>query len=96
MDLRTLTRGHGPHLGVACNLGDCTLDLAGFFVVAANRGLAMTARYSHLAPTHTLAAVERLDSPTEAQLPPWVSLKLYACSNSFGGVARHERARVAD
>ena len=26
---------------------------------------AMTVRYSHLAPKHTLAAVERLDAPTE-------------------------------
>ena len=25
----------------------------------------MTVRYSHLAPKHTLSAVERLDAPTE-------------------------------
>jgi Phage integrase family len=27
--------------------------------------IGMTVRYSHLAPKHTLAAVERLDAPTE-------------------------------
>ncbi|MGB7232731.1 MAG: hypothetical protein WBD19_13750, partial [Candidatus Acidiferrum sp.] len=27
--------------------------------------IAMTVRYAHLAPKHTLAAVERLDKPTE-------------------------------
>jgi site-specific recombinase XerD len=30
-----------------------------------HKTIAMTIRYSHLAPKHTLAAVERLDSPTE-------------------------------
>jgi hypothetical protein len=29
-----------------------------------HKTIAMTARYSHLAPKHTLAAVERLDTPT--------------------------------
>jgi site-specific recombinase XerD len=31
-----------------------------------HKTIGMTARYSHLAPKHTLAAVERLDAPTEA------------------------------
>ena len=31
-----------------------------------HKTIAMTVRYSHLAPKHTLAAVERLDAPTEA------------------------------
>jgi integrase len=30
-----------------------------------HKTIAMTVRYSHLAPKHTLAAVERLDTPTE-------------------------------
>ena len=30
-----------------------------------DKTIAMTVRYSHLAPKHTLAAVERLDAPTE-------------------------------
>jgi hypothetical protein len=30
-----------------------------------HKTIAMTVRYSHLAPKHTLAAVERLDAPTE-------------------------------
>ena len=29
-----------------------------------HKTIAMTVRYSHLAPKHTLAAVERLDAPT--------------------------------
>jgi site-specific recombinase XerD len=31
-----------------------------------HKTIAMTVRYSHLAPKHTLAAVERLDAPTES------------------------------
>jgi site-specific recombinase XerD len=31
-----------------------------------HKTIAMTVRYSHLAPKHTLAAVERLDTPTES------------------------------
>jgi integrase len=31
-----------------------------------HKTIAMTVRYCHLAPKHTLAAVERLDAPTEA------------------------------
>ena len=31
-----------------------------------HKTIGMTVRYSHLAPKHTLAAVERLDAPTEA------------------------------
>jgi len=30
-----------------------------------HKSIGMTVRYSHLAPKHTLAAVERLDAPTE-------------------------------
>src|SRR5258708_7589916 len=30
-----------------------------------HKTIQMTVRYSHLAPKHTLAAVERLDAPTE-------------------------------
>ena len=30
-----------------------------------HKTIGMTVRYSHLAPKHTLAAVERLDAPTE-------------------------------
>jgi hypothetical protein len=30
-----------------------------------HKTIAMTVRYSHLAPEHTLAAVERLDAPPE-------------------------------
>jgi hypothetical protein len=30
-----------------------------------HKTIAMTVRYSHLAPEHNLAAVERLDGPTE-------------------------------
>lgn len=30
-----------------------------------HKTIAMTVRYAHLAPKHTLAAVERLDAPTE-------------------------------
>ena len=29
-----------------------------------HKAIAMTVRYSHLAPMHALAAVERLDAPT--------------------------------
>jgi Phage integrase family len=31
-----------------------------------HKTIAMTVRYSHLAPKHTLAAVERLDASTES------------------------------
>src|SRR5260370_41679017 len=31
-----------------------------------HKTIGMTVRYSHLAPKHTLAAVERLDAPTES------------------------------
>src|SRR5271169_2635075 len=31
-----------------------------------HKTIAMTVRYSHLAPKHTLAAVERLDAPQES------------------------------
>jgi Phage integrase family len=31
-----------------------------------HKTIGMTVRYSHLAPKHTLAAVERLDAPTKA------------------------------
>ena len=30
-----------------------------------HKTIAMTVRYAHLAPKHTLAAVQRLDAPTE-------------------------------
>jgi len=33
-----------------------------------HKTIGMTVRYSHLAPKHTLAAVERLDAPTEAPI----------------------------
>jgi site-specific recombinase XerC len=32
-----------------------------------HKTISMTVRYSHLAPKHTLAAVERLDAPTAEQ-----------------------------
>ena len=35
-----------------------------------HKTIAMTVRYSHLAPKHTLAAVERLDAPQSNQLTP--------------------------
>jgi hypothetical protein len=31
-----------------------------------HKSIAMTVRYSHLAPKHTLAAVERLDAPRDS------------------------------
>ena len=41
------------------------VDLRTVQELLGHKAIAMTVRYSHLAPKHTLAAVERLDAPTE-------------------------------
>lgn len=41
------------------------VDLRTVQELLGHKTIAMTVRYSHLAPKHTLAAVERLDAPTE-------------------------------
>ena len=41
-----------------------------------HKTIAMTVRYSHFAPKHTLAAVERLDTHKLAQLTPLPTLSL--------------------
>ena len=42
------------------------IDLRTVQELFGHKTIAMTGRYSHLAPKHTLAAVERLDAPTES------------------------------
>ena len=37
----------------------------------------MTVRYSHLAPKHTLAAVKRLDAPSEAPTDTTTDTKVF-------------------
>jgi hypothetical protein len=39
------------------------VDLRTVQELLGHKGIAMTVRYSHLSPTHTLAAVERLAGP---------------------------------
>ena len=41
------------------------VDLRTVQELLGHKVIAMTVRYAHLAPKHTLAAVERLDAPTE-------------------------------
>jgi hypothetical protein len=41
------------------------VDLRTVQELMGHKTIAMTVRYAHLAPKHTLAAVERLDAPTE-------------------------------
>jgi hypothetical protein len=41
------------------------VDLRTVQELLGHKVIAMTVRYAHLAPQHTLAAVERLDAPTE-------------------------------
>ncbi|HKS76806.1 MAG TPA: tyrosine-type recombinase/integrase, partial [Terriglobales bacterium] len=43
------------------------VDLRTVQELMGHKTIAMTVRYSHLAPKHTLAAVERLDAPTAGQ-----------------------------
>jgi site-specific recombinase XerD len=42
-----------------------------------HKTIGMTVRYSHLAPKHTLAAVERLDTPTETPTDTTTDTRLY-------------------
>jgi len=42
------------------------VDIRAVQELLGHKALGMAVRYSHLAPKHTLAAVERLDAPTEA------------------------------
>ena len=49
----------------ACNLIMAGVDIRTAQELMGHRTIAMTARYAHLAPSHTLAAVERLDRSTD-------------------------------
>ena len=44
-----------------------------------HKTIAMIVRYSHLAPKHTLAAVERLDAPTETPTDTTTDTRALEC-----------------
>ena len=56
---------HGLRHTFASRLVMAGVDIRTVQELLGHKTIAMTVRYSHLAPTHTLAAVERLDALAE-------------------------------
>lgn len=86
--------GRRPIRGLASRLVMAAVDLRTVQELLRHKVIAMTVRYAHLAPKHTLAAVERLDKPTETSTDSATDSRAFTTNfASTDGVAVTDRVR---